>query len=391
MNELSKFIQNKYKDITLEVEPAKIVSKYKSQKRKKLAAFTGVISCFIIAIGLFAQLCPETMERFTTATGNFFSNIFTSSDPVNVEKSQSKSTSPINKVINSKSKKVSETDTTETTKSSSISPKTNYKKQIESSKNTQNEFVPNNASQHSQKQTTKPTETNNTSSKPNANKGNEKNTSETETSETRSNDTIYISGEYKYSIFDSGTAEIYEYLGNNSKSIIRIPEQLDGHKVTSIGYAAFYCHVELTNVYISETVKNIDESAFEFCSGLNSIIIPDNVTNIGQSAFQSCSRLTRVTIGNGITSINTNTFKYCKNLKSVSIGNNVKSICTQAFQSCRNLTKITIPYSVNNIEDYSMGYYSRNNTKIKNFTIVGYPNSEAKRYAEKNGFSFISQ
>ena len=75
---------------------------------------------------------------------------------------------------------------------------------------------------------------------------------------------------------------------------IVIPATVNGHSVTSIGYAAFSGCTGLTSVTIPESVTYIGGSAFESCTGLTSVTIPDSVTSISSSAFQNCTGLTDI-------------------------------------------------------------------------------------------------
>lgn len=388
MNEISTLVKNRFKDVTLDVESEKIVSIYKKRKHRKVAALAGAVSCFVIALTVFIQFNPKSVERLTIATEKFLSNLFSESTLINVAADSSISTSPQKATDNCQSSKPSKKNITTSGKNtSSYNQSVEPGGQTEPASNTQKGLINSKTSTHSKTQSTKTTEPTKPAAKPNSTINSDNNNSAEETTALVSDGVIYTSGNYKYTLFNNGTAEIHEYFGN-SKSNISIPDKLDGHIVTSIGYAAFYCHPEFTNVTISDNITNIGESAFEFCSHITSINIPDSVTNIGKSAFQACSRLSNIKIGNGLTIIDADTFKYCKTLKTVTIGKNVKRICEGAFHSCRYLTKITIPANVTAIENFAMGYYKNNNTKIKDFTIVGYTKTEAENYANNNGFAF---
>ena len=62
----------------------------------------------------------------------------------------------------------------------------------------------------------------------------------------------------------------------------------------------------------------------------------------------------------------------------------------QAFCGCSSLKSITIPASVTSIDSRAIGYYNIFDTdKIGGFTIYGYSGTEAERYSNDNGFSFI--
>ena len=126
-------------------------------------------------------------------------------------------------------------------------------------------------------------------------------------------------GDEKYSdgssdYYDEDDFEIEDgilrnYKGNDKN--IKIPDS-----VTEIGDSAFYYCSSLTSVSIPNSVTEIGEKAFFGCSSLTSISIPDSVTEIGDSAFYGCSSLTSVSIPDSVTKIGVSAFKDCDNLSS---------------------------------------------------------------------------
>ena len=140
-----------------------------------------------------------------------------------------------------------------------------------------------------------------------------------------------------------GTLEITEYVGNSATYVI--PSEIDGKRVTQIGY-----------------------DAFNDCTELTSITIPDGVTIIGNSAFSDCTSLETVTIPNSVT-----------------------QIYTRAFYDCTSLKEVTIPASVTDIGDEAFGYYydrdSWKEKKVDGFKINYVNNTRGHWYAIKNGFT----
>ena len=144
--------------------------------------------------------------------------------------------------------------------------------------------------------------------------------------------------------------------------------------MTSIGSYAFEDCSGLTSVTIGNSVTSIGSFAFSYCSSLTKIyytgemvkwcgisglsnlmrsgitlyingveitgelVIPDSVTEIGNSAFSYCSGLTSVTIPDSVTEIGNSAFSYCSGLTSVTIPDSVTSIGYAAFDGCSGLT-----------------------------------------------------
>ena len=74
----------------------------------------------------------------------------------------------------------------------------------------------------------------------------------------------------KYKELSDGTLEV-SGIRSRDFTEIAIPETVNGKKVTSIGYRAFYECAGLTGVTIPESVVNIEEGAFDRCTGLENV------------------------------------------------------------------------------------------------------------------------
>ena len=121
---------------------------------------------------------------------------------------------------------------------------------------------------------------------------------------------------YEYAIKDDNTVEITQYVGEPVD--VKIAEELEDKKVTSIR-----------------------QYAFENCDSLKSISIPDSVTSIGYGAFRNCGNLETVKLSNKLESINSSMFYGCNSLKTITIPSSVTSIGYDAFEECSSLTYIT--------------------------------------------------
>ena len=203
-------------------------------------------------------------------------------------------------------------------------------------------------------------------------------------------------GMFEYRILLDGTAEITKA---DSKCVDAvIPEELDGHSVTSIGSFAFSGCSKLKSVSIPDSLVSIDDLAFSGCMKLNSfqvsaehpvfayslgllirksdmtlvrytgkggacevywgirsigtnafehskvtsVILPDSVTSIGKQAFLCCSNLSSITIPDTVTSIGSQCFYLCKGLKTISLPAGLTDIDFGIFGWCTNLKSIEI-------------------------------------------------
>ena len=154
--------------------------------------------------------------------------------------------------------------------------------------------------------------------------------------------------------------------------------QKDGTENTYFGYIfgtnSSFIPSSLRTVIITQEVQ-INDSAFEDCSGLTSVVIPDNVTIIGKSAFEDCSSLMNITIPDSVISIGNFAFSGCTNLTSITIPDGVRTIGHATFSGCNSLTGIAIPDSVTKIlHNAFYGCSSLTNIMIPNgvTSIEGY-------------------
>ena len=246
-----------------------------------------------------------------------------------------------------------------------------------------------------------------------------------------------INNDFEYSI-KNNEVTITRYFG--IKKELKVPSEINGRIVTTIGKKTFYnCH-DLQVITIPNSVTSIEDYAFKNCSGLKKIEIPDSVTNIGDSAFNECSnsliiygyqdsyaedyakknsirfelkndisnkkfeyiveKNNEITIkkyngedfelnipnkidGKTVTKIGESAFSNCNNLESVAIPDSITIIEDCAFIDCSNLESIKIPKTVVNI---GKGAFYNCNELI----IYGIKNSYIENYAKENSIPFIA-
>ena len=214
-------------------------------------------------------------------------------------------------------------------------------------------------------------------------------------------------------LFNKDKTELIMYPQGNTNTSYIIP-----NSVTSISWSAFENCTLFTSVTIPDSVASIGGYAFWNCTSLTSITIPDSLSEICNDAFYNTAYYNNESnwengvlyIGNhlieakydisesyeikdGTKTVADSAFHYCPSLTSITIPNSVTSIGAGAFGECTSLTSVTIPASVTSIGEVAFGYYldtGYDYKKIDGFTISSYSGSAAEKYANDNGFTFVS-
>lgn len=150
-------------------------------------------------------------------------------------------------------------------------------------------------------------------------------------------DPEYCSEGLEYTLSDDGSYYILSGIGTCTDTTIIVP----------------YLHNDLP-------VKEIGESAFEYCEFIVEVIVGDAVVLINDYAFDSCTSLTSVTIGSGVETIGSCAFEWCESLTNVTIPSSVMSISDDAFYDCSMLR----------YNEYDNGYYLGNDDNPYHALIV---------------------
>ena len=98
---------------------------------------------------------------------------------------------------------------------------------------------------------------------------------------------IFENDNYKGMIKNDNTLHISS--SQNINDEILIIDEIDGYNVSSIGPNAFYNNDYIKTLFIKDSVKIIDDYAFQDCSNLRYVYLGSNVEFIGYGAFQSCN------------------------------------------------------------------------------------------------------
>ncbi len=173
--------------------------------------------------------------------------------------------------------------------------------------------------------------------------------------------------------------------------------------ITTIGPSAFENCDSLTTVKLPQGLSDLGFYAFKACDGITEITIPKSVVKCGGYCFKS-SALQKVTFEDGATVIPSSMFADCTQLKEIVLPQSIKKLEASAFDNCDALTKFVCPYYLESIGFYT--FKNCDNLKeitiyqnvksidtyafkyIEKLTIYGKKNSEAHKYAKKNGYTF---
>ena len=182
-------------------------------------------------------------------------------------------------------------------------------------------------------------------------------------------------------------AGIRGYVGDNPH--VTIPDHFGDYTVTTIKSGAFAGNTTIESVMIPDTVTAIQENAFKDCVNLKRVSVPLSVKEIPNFAFKSCKNLLNVNFypaqdgSAALTLIGNSAFHSCESLSYFLIPDSVTRIRDYAFARCKSLKSVTFPQGIKEIGNGAFGLVG------EGFTIYGYKNTVAQRYAEDYGFAFV--
>lgn len=155
---------------------------------------------------------------------------------------------------------------------------------------------------------------------------------------------------WKYIPVDDGV-ELYGNLraGENCvdpgwESRVRVPNELGGRPVVSVGEYAFGSCRLLQSIRLPSTVRKLGWGSFYYCQSLGGIDLPATVQSLGESCFHGCG-FRSIALPAAVAEIPKGAFASCTQLKYVTGGYCVTHIGESAFAGCSSLSQITL-YSV---------------------------------------------
>ncbi len=193
---------------------------------------------------------------------------------------------------------------------------------------------------------------------------------------------------WKYAI-ENNEVKIYGY--EDSIPVVKIPETIEGKKVTAIDSVGLCkktrVYVDglryesiITEVEIPSSIKSIPTDLFSsaysvkkvvfdpsmdllveegmlfnknrtilyYCidKNIESVNIPSTVTTIGGGAFRNCQNLKSVVVPSTVKTIGEYAFYNCTELANVTLEEGIVEIANFVFARCKKIEEITIPESV---------------------------------------------
>lgn len=143
--------------------------------------------------------------------------------------------------------------------------------------------------------------------------------------------------------------------GNNSEEC-HIP-----YGVKVIRGSAFNNCTKIKNLYIPDSVEEIEENSFEYLN-IESVHIPKSIKKMGDFLFFYCQNLKKVYIDDGLKLIGTGMFFGCTKIKIIKLPDTIEIIRFEAFGECSSLDKINLP---SNVKFIGNGAFKRcNNLKF---------------------------
>jgi hypothetical protein len=118
-------------------------------------------------------------------------------------------------------------------------------------------------------------------------------------------------------------------------------------------------------------------SVADTVTDVRTVVIENSVTNIGDFAFVFCTSLTYVTIPDSVISIGSRAFLFCIRLISISIPDSVTSIGDYAFSDCTSLISINVNSENQYFSDIDGVLFDKNQK-----TLIQYPIDKKERFIQ---------
>lgn len=177
----------------------------------------------------------------------------------------------------------------------------------------------------------------------------------------------------KHIVIHEGITEIQRKMGDIDLETLTLPDSLKvigegvfsesselntvhfGKNLEIIGRGAF-CDSKIKTVKIPDSVTEIGDNAFSFCS-IKKLTIGKNVKSIGKFAFYAIEAK-KIVIPDSVTTIGEGAFADNCFLKSIKLSNNCEVLPKHFLFACYELKTVYVPDCVKKIGKFAIGYDS---------------------------------
>lgn len=148
---------------------------------------------------------------------------------------------------------------------------------------------------------------------------------------------------FEYEILADGSVEITDLI--ESASVIVIPDEIEGHPVSTLGWGAIMNNNIVEEVYIPGSVKVIDGYAVTYCENLKKIELSEGILVLGGFSFAWNPMLTEVEVPASVEEIDTDTFCENASLKKIEVHKDNGKYCSvDGVLYSKDMTElITVP------------------------------------------------
>lgn len=112
----------------------------------------------------------------------------------------------------------------------------------------------------------------------------------------------------------------------------------------------------LKHLVVGNSVKELGDYAFAFCSGLTTVDLPESLEQVGTYVFAWCDSLEEIVIPGGLKTVGKSMFYNCVSLRKVTFSEGVTTIGELAFDSCTSLATVIIPEWIKQIDELAFGW-----------------------------------
>ena len=148
---------------------------------------------------------------------------------------------------------------------------------------------------------------------------------------------------FSYDELENGTLSIWSYTGGENNTMITIPSEISGKKVSEVTGPLLKTNDKVKKVVLPETVTEIGKETFYFALNMEELIVNGAVESVGKQGIYGCSKLKTLTFKDGLKYLEEDAIGQCENLTDVYLPGMLESIDSSNFGLCADPIKIHVP------------------------------------------------